>query len=86
MDNKQIASVFEEMANILEISDENFFKVNAYKKASLTVSNLAQDLRQMVEENKSDIDKIPGIGKALRDKIIELVETGKCKEHERINA
>lgn len=84
MDNKKIAEVFEEIANILEISDENFFKVNAYKKASLTVMNLAQDLRQMVEETPQDIDKIPGIGKALKDKIIELVETGKCREHERI--
>ena len=66
MDNKKISEVFEEIANIFEISDENFFKVNAYKKASLTVMNLAQDLRQMVEETPQDIDKtIATLKKAL---------------------
>lgn len=82
MDNKAIASIFDEMGNILEIQGADFFRVNAYRKAALTIQNLPTDLRQMVYKNPQDIDKIPGIGKVLKDKIIELVQTGKCKEHE----
>ena len=84
MDNKSIAQVFEEMANILDIQGADFFRINAYRKAALTVENLAQDLRQMVKKNPQDIDKITGIGRALKDKIVELVLTGKAEEHEQM--
>lgn len=84
MDNKSIAKVFDEMANILEIGGADFFRLNAYRKAARTVENLAVDLRNMVDKNPYDLDKIPGIGKALKDKIIELVQTGKCEEHEKM--
>ncbi|MBI4232756.1 DNA polymerase/3'-5' exonuclease PolX, partial [Candidatus Peregrinibacteria bacterium] len=83
-DNKSIAKVFDEMADILESGGADFFRVNAYRKAARTVENLAVDLRKMVDENPYDIDKIPGIGKALKDKIIELVQSGKCREHEKM--
>lgn len=82
MDNKAIARVFEEMADILDIQGADFFRVNAYRKASLTVEGLAQDLRKAVETSPGSLPKIPGIGKALEEKIVELVQTGKCKEHE----
>lgn len=84
MDNKKIAQVFEEMANILEIKDADFFRVNAYRKASINIFNLAIDLRDMVDKNPHDIPKLPGIGKHLADKIIELVRVGRCKEHEKM--
>lgn len=84
MDNKGIANVFEEIANILDISGANFFRVNAYRKAALTILNLPQDLRTQVVQDPNSIEKIPGIGKDLKNKIIELVETGKCQEHEKL--
>lgn len=82
MDNKGIAEVFEEMGNMLDINGVDFFRVNAYRKAALTIVNLPNDLRQVVDRNPQELDQIPGIGKALKEKIIELVQTGKCKEHE----
>lgn len=82
MDNKAIAEVFEEMGNILDIQGADFFRVNAYRKAALTIGNLAIDLRKIVEKTPLDFPKIPGIGKVLQDKIVELIRTGKCKEHE----
>jgi len=84
MDNKGIAAVFEEMGNMLDINGADFFRVNAYRKAALTIDNLPTDLRQVVEKNPQKLDEIPGIGKALKDKIIELVQTGKCQEHEQM--
>lgn len=82
MDNKGIAAVFAEIGNMLDINGVDFFRVNAYRKAALTIENSPNDLRQIVERNPQELDKIPGIGKALKEKIIELVQTGKCKEHE----
>lgn len=86
MDNKGIAAVFEEIGNMLDINGVDFFRVNAYRKAARTVENLAIDLRQVVDRNHQELDKIPGIGKVLKEKIIELVQTGKCKEHEEMKS
>ncbi|MFH1284004.1 MAG: DNA polymerase/3'-5' exonuclease PolX [Candidatus Peregrinibacteria bacterium] len=84
MDNKAIARVFEEMGDILEIKGADFFRVNAYKKAALNIYNLPTDLRVVVDKNPRDLPKIPGIGEHLAKKIVELVQTGSCKEHERL--
>ncbi len=80
MDNKKIASIFEEMADILDIRGDNFFKINAYRKAALVILNFAYDLRDVVAKDPKQLENIPGIGKGLKDKIIELVNTGDCKE------
>ncbi|MBI4235461.1 DNA polymerase/3'-5' exonuclease PolX [Candidatus Peregrinibacteria bacterium] len=84
MDNKGVAAIFEEMSNILDIAGANFFRVNAYKKASLTILNMAEDLREIVKRNPDELLAIPGIGKDLKNKIVELVLSGKCEEHERM--
>lgn len=86
MDNKKIAEVFEQMADMLEISGESFFRVNAYRKGALTVENLGEDLRKVLEGGEKAIEEIPGIGKALSEKIIELVDTGKCQAYEKMKA
>ncbi len=81
MDNKKIAAVFEEMGDILDIKGENVFRVNAYRRAALTTMNFPKDLRDLVDDSPRDLSKIPGIGKDLSSKIIELVNTGVCREH-----
>lgn len=84
MDNKGIAAVFHEIADILDIQGENFFRINAYRKAALTILNMPTDLRDIVDQNPDALTKVPGIGFDLKRKIIELVRTGKCAEHERL--
>jgi DNA polymerase (family 10) len=84
MDNKQIAGIFSEMSDILEIQGADFFRVNAYRKAALNILNMPQDLRDMVDKNSPDLKKLPGIGEGLRKKIIELITTGKCEEYDDI--
>lgn len=83
MNNKSIAEVFDEIADILEIKGEGFFRVNAYRKGALTVQNYPKPFADVVNENPDELDNIPGVGKALKDKIIELVQTGKCSAHEK---
>lgn len=84
MENKQIAGILSEMADILEIQGADFFRLNAYRKAAINILNMPQDLREIVDKNPRDLEKLPGIGKGLQQKIIELITTGKCQEHEEI--
>ena len=76
MDNKEIAEVFSRIADILEIKNENVFRVRAYRTAALNITSLARQLSDIYAEDPSIIDTIPGIGKDLKAKIIELIETG----------
>lgn len=84
MDNKKIAEIFQEIGDVLEIKGENSFRVNAYKNAAISILNSPFDLRDIFEKNPRDLEKIPGIGKNLREHIVELLTTGKCKELEKI--
>jgi DNA polymerase (family 10) len=75
LDNPQIARVFEEVADILEIQNANPFRIRAYRNAVRTVEGQATPLRRMVEE-KRPLTDLPGIGKEMAAHIQEMVETG----------
>ena len=70
MENKQIAAILSEMADILEIQGADFFRLNAYRKAAINILNMPQDLRDIVDKNPRDLEKLPGIGKGLQQKIV----------------
>lgn len=75
MENPEIARVFEEIADVLEIRSDNPFRIRAYRNAARTVEGLTTPLRKWVEENKPLTD-LPGIGKEMGNHIKEMVETG----------
>lgn len=80
MDNKQIAYILQEIGDILEIKGEDRFRVNAYHNAAMSVLSYPKDLRDLVDENPRLLEKIPGIGKNMREHIDELITTGDCRE------
>jgi DNA polymerase (family X) len=69
MDNQEIAKVFDEVADLLEITGENFFRVRAYRNAARTLGDFPQPLGEMSSE---ELAELPGIGKDLAEKIVEL--------------
>ncbi|MFP4049470.1 MAG: DNA polymerase/3'-5' exonuclease PolX [Desulfovermiculus sp.] len=73
--NSDVASMFEELADILEIEGANPFRVRAYRNAARSVSGLSYSLRDLVHQNE-DLSQYPGIGQELASKIKEIVETG----------
>ena len=82
MHNLDIARVFNEIADILEVQDENAFKIRAYRKAALTIETLTQDLTVIAERGGvKELKKIPGIGEGIAKKILEIAETGDCRKH-----
>ncbi|MCU0642749.1 MAG: DNA polymerase/3'-5' exonuclease PolX [bacterium] len=83
MKNQEIAHVFENMADILELQGEISFKVNAYRKASRLIKDLQEDIEQLAHEGK--LRELPGIGDALVKKITEYLDTGKINKYEEIS-
>ena len=83
MNNSQIAEVFENIAGLLEIKGEKVFTIRAYQRAARTIERLPSELDRMVREEQ-DLREIPGIGKAISDKIVELLESGRLGYYERL--
>ena len=75
--NPDIARVFDEIADLLEIEDANPFRVRAYRNAARLVQGLSRDVKAMVEAGE-DLTELPGIGEDLAKKMIEMVTTGHC--------
>ncbi|MEE9239068.1 MAG: helix-hairpin-helix domain-containing protein, partial [Thermodesulfobacteriota bacterium] len=80
--NTEIAKIFDQIASMLSILDENPFKIRAYKKAALNILELNEEIEYRVSRN--DVTDIPGVGKELANKIKEYVETGKIEEYHKI--
>ncbi|MFH1552346.1 MAG: DNA polymerase/3'-5' exonuclease PolX [Candidatus Omnitrophota bacterium] len=75
IDNKEIAAIFSRIADALEIKGENVFRVRAYRTASQNIMSLSRQLEDICGEDPSMLENIPGIGKDLKAKIVEMVET-----------
>src|SRR5262245_58383583 len=78
MDNAGVARILREVADLLEIKDENPFKIRAYRNAADIASNHPHDL---VRLDEAGLREIPGIGKDLAAKIREIAETGDSQFH-----
>ena len=76
--NTDIAAVFDEIADYLEIEGDNPFRIRAYRNAARTVRGLGPELRDLVDQ-KEDLHQLPGIGKELAAKIVEILETGTAR-------
>ncbi|WP_425340610.1 hypothetical protein [Caldimonas aquatica] len=63
--NADVAAVFDEIADLLEVQDANAFRVRAYRNAARMLGELGRDLEPMVERGE-DLDALPGIGPDLR--------------------
>jgi len=79
--NAEIASIFTQLADLLEIRGEDPFRTRAYRNAARTIENLGKDLSKMVEAGE-DISKIPTIGERIAAKIREIVRTGRLAKLE----
>jgi DNA polymerase (family X) len=85
MDNKKIAAVFEEIANLMKINQDDpkwTFKSAAYDRASRAIESFPERLQDLANDPARKLTEVPGVGEDLAGKIRELVETGKCKYHE----
>jgi len=84
--NKNIAKIFREMAELLDISGEKIFqRMNAYKKAAVFLEASQVDVKEVYEEKGVDGLKVPGIiGDKNAKKIEEYIKKGKIKEYDKL--
>ncbi|WP_018507996.1 DNA polymerase/3'-5' exonuclease PolX [Thiobacillus thioparus] len=81
--NADIAAVFEEIADRLEIQGANPFRIRAYRNAARTLGELPQEARALLEKGE-DLTRLPGIGDDLAAKVREIVDTGRCSLLDRL--
>jgi DNA polymerase (family 10) len=76
IENAEVARLFRETADLLELQGANAFRVRAYQTAARTVEELPQPVEELVRANGKRLTALPGIGKDLAGKIGEIVRTG----------
>jgi len=84
MSREEMVTILEEIALLLELKDENPFKIKAYRSGAETVRSFPDDIVALATANQ--LTGIKGIGEALRDKLHEMATTGKLAFHENLRA
>jgi DNA polymerase (family 10) len=80
MDTRQVVEILETIAQLLELQDENPFKIRAYRNGARALESLPGDLRALIDQGT--LGEVPGIGPALEEKITQLVTTGTMDYYE----
>ncbi|MGD8631502.1 MAG: DNA polymerase/3'-5' exonuclease PolX [Gammaproteobacteria bacterium] len=75
--NEDIAAVFDEVADLLEIEGDNPFRIRAYRNGARALRALGRDVHTLTDQG-ADLTRLAGIGKNLAAKIHEIIDTGHC--------
>jgi DNA polymerase (family 10) len=81
MRNQEVAKIFNDIADILEIKGDNPFRIRAYRRAAQNIDGIAKNIAVM---SLDDLHKIPGIGADLAGKIHEYVQTGRLEFYDEL--
>jgi DNA polymerase (family X) len=81
VDNKAIANVFYETADLMEINGDDSFRIRSYRRAAEVIEGLPQQVSGLIDEPKKLLE-IPGIGKGMAANIQELCRSGKLGPHQ----
>ncbi|HOG16999.1 MAG TPA: DNA polymerase/3'-5' exonuclease PolX [Syntrophales bacterium] len=85
MTNSEIATVFLNMADLLEMKNDNPFKIRAYRRAAESIKQLPREMSTMLAAGE-DFREIPGVGEAVATKSEELLRTGRLAAYEELKA
>ncbi|MEW5996025.1 MAG: DNA polymerase/3'-5' exonuclease PolX [Candidatus Micrarchaeota archaeon] len=84
MKNLEIARIFYEIADILELQDVQF-KPRAYRRAARAIEELSEDIEEVYKKGGLEgLQEIPGVGERLAKKIEEFIKAGRVKEYEKM--
>jgi hypothetical protein len=81
--NDDIASAFGEVADILELEEDNPFRIRAYRNAARTLRGLGEEVADLIARG-GDPDDLPGIGKDLAAQIREMISSGRLSKLDRL--
>jgi DNA polymerase (family 10) len=87
MTNQEIADVFRRLADLMELGEDNPFKIRAYRAAAETIEDTTTPLAEMISQGGvARLRELPGVGEAISKKVVELLETGTFKAYEDVKA
>jgi DNA polymerase (family 10) len=87
MNNEAIAERFKRLANLMEIRGDDKFRVRSYRNASEIIETWPTSLQQIAaEDGVKGLQELPGVGKAISGKILELLEKGTFDAWEKLTA
>ena len=87
MDNEEIARCFNRMGSLMEVRGEDSFRVRSYRMAAEAIETWPTEMKEIVsEQGVPGLLEIPGVGKALAGKIVELAQTGTFEAWEKLTA
>src|SRR5690242_10270899 len=84
MTNDTIAARLNEIASLMEFEGEPFFKIKAYQRAARSVEDCERPMRELLDDGA--VGELPGVGKAIAQKIDDIDRTGTCKYLEELRA
>jgi len=82
LENIDIARIFDDIADVLELKDENPFRIRSYRRAARVIHDMPEDAKTLVAEGR--ITEVRGIGKGLAEKIEDIIKTGTTEFYEEI--
>ncbi len=84
MNNQEIAQIFSDIADMLDIQGADWYRVRAYRRAAEAIAYYPEDMTNLWEEGR--LEEIPGVGKAIAGKIDEILHTGRLEFYERLKS
>ena len=84
MENRDIARIFKQIADVLEITGGNQYKVRAYRRAAMNIEGLSKRIEDIYREDEKGLREIPGVGEGIAKKIKEIIKTGRLKKHQEL--
>src|SRR4051794_33265261 len=80
--NEELARIFYEIGDMLEIQGELPFKIGAYRRAAESIAHSPQDVSRAYRSGTPP--RLPGVGRAIDEKLAELADTGRLRYYERL--
>ncbi len=84
MENRDIARIFNQIADVLEITGGNQYKIRAYRRAAMNIEGLSKRIEDIYREDERGLREIPGVGEGIAKKIKEIIKTGRLKKHQEL--
>ena len=84
MENRDIARIFNQIADVLEITGGIQYKIRAYRRAAMNIEGLSKRIEDIYREDERGLREIPGVGEGIAKKIKEIIKTGRLKKHQEL--
>ena len=82
MENKEIARLLWEIADLMEIAGEDGFRIRSYRNGATAVEGYPERVADILRDAERKVTDIPGIGKGLSSVLAELIERGSCEKRD----